>query len=44
MIPVYKILLKRGLSILIYSGDVDAIVPVRAPTEVFNALPISRFV
>ena len=29
MVPVYKVLLQRGLSILVYSGDVDAIVPVR---------------
>lgn len=30
MLPVYKELLKHKLEIMVYSGDVDAIVPVRA--------------
>lgn len=29
MLPKYRALLQRGLSILVFSGDVDAIVPVR---------------
>jgi serine carboxypeptidase-like clade 2 len=28
MLPVYRRLLKAGLRMLVYSGDVDAIVPV----------------
>jgi hypothetical protein len=28
MLPKYRVLLQRGLAILVFSGDVDAIVPV----------------
>ena len=37
MLPAYKVLLQRGLSILVFSGDVDAIVPVRQSPHVAAA-------
>ena len=42
MLPKYKELLKRDLAILIFSGDVDGIVPVRSlySLEVFRSSSI----
>lgn len=38
MLPVYRELLQHDLNILVYSGDVDAIVPVRSSSRNFHAI------
>jgi len=44
MIPVYKWLLNKGISMLVYSGDIDAIVSVTGTRDWLNrlALPIQE--
>lgn len=40
MLPVYEDLLTKGLSLLVYSGDVDAIVPVTGTRTWLDALDL----
>ncbi|XP_019647840.1 PREDICTED: putative serine carboxypeptidase-like 23 [Branchiostoma belcheri] len=42
MLPVYKRLFTAGLRILVYSGDVDAIVPVTGTRAWLRALPLTE--
>ncbi len=44
MLPVYRELLKHKLNILVYSGDVDAIVPVKPKQScpVLNQYPLAH--
>ena len=42
MLPVYRRLLKQGIRIMVYSGDVDAIVPGEAINQLSTLALVVR--
>lgn len=42
VVPLYRVLLERGFRVLVYSGDVDGVVPTRASTRWINSMGGSK--